>query len=434
MLDYTSIKGLAKQIGRTTKDLVALAVGNDPFYAGVPGRQREAEWFAEIWHRFGFSDGVHLRRIHYVLVSQSKEGQPLLKPDGEPYENTTNDSGLLNRASLSARYLDLIPLDALVDRRNDEPMIFTPADADDPPLVVVQDQEPDAVGYLNHAPDLPDYQIEGFEPAQDYVVEVWIEKSTQNDWLVPLCERRGVNLVVGIGESSEILSRHLAERAQTTGKPARIIYMSDFDPAGRSMPVSVARKVEFYIRKFDFDVDVTLNPLVLTEEQCQHYNLPRTPIKDGEKRRKRFEEKFGTGATELDALEALHPGEMAKLLEQEIDRYLDPTLKERVLEVRWNLHRHLRDIAEAVTEPHQDEIDQLTAEYEGIVGELSAWEEHAEDLWSTITEELEEAQPALAEFEKPKARPANEPDGFVLFDSKRDYLTQLDRYHEWQRR
>ena len=76
MLDYDSIKGLAKQIGRSTKDLVALAVQNDPFYAGVPGRQREAEWFAEIWHRFGFSEGVHLRRIHYVLVSQNEEGHP----------------------------------------------------------------------------------------------------------------------------------------------------------------------------------------------------------------------------------------------------------------------------------------------------------------------------------------------------------------------
>ena len=434
MLDYTSIKGLAKQIGRSTKDLVALAVGNDPFYAGVPGRQREAEWFAEIWHRFGFSEGVHIRRIHYVLVSQSEEGQPLLKPDGKPYENTTNDSALLNHASLSARYLDLIPLDALVDRRNDEPMIFTPEALGGAPHIVIDDEEPDCGAYLKDNPDLPGYRIEGFEPEQDFLVEVWIEKSTQNDWLVPLCEQRGINLVVGIGELSEIRSRHLAERVQETGKPARIIYISDFDPAGRSMPVSVARKVEFYIHKFGLDVDVTLNPLILTEQQCREYRLPRTPIKESERRRSSFEEKFGAGATELDALEALHPGTMAKLLGQEIDRYLDPTLEERVREVRWNLHRHLRDIAEAVTEPHQDEIDQLTAEYEDIVGELSAWEERAEGLWSTITEEMEEAQPALAEFEKPKARPANEPDGFVLFDSKRDYLTQLDRYHEWQRR
>ncbi|MCZ6859084.1 MAG: hypothetical protein O7I42_02175 [Alphaproteobacteria bacterium] len=433
MLDYTSIKGLAKQSGRSTKDLLVLASQNDPYYAGVASRQQEAEWFAEIWHRFGFSDGVHLRRIHYVLVSQREEGDPVLKPDGKPYRNSTNDSGLLNRASLSARYLDLIPLNAPVDRRNDEPMIFTPEIKAERMSVFVRDFEPDVTYLVRDAPDLPTFDIRGFYPEQDYLVEVRIEKSTQNDWLVPLCSRRGINLVVGIGESSEILSRHLAERAQATGKPARIIYMSDFDPAGRSMPVSVARKLGYYIDKFDFDVDVTLNPLVLTEEQCQHYDLPRTPIKD-ENRRDKFEEKFGTGATELDALEALYPGEMAKLLEAEIDRYLDPTLIERVAAVRWQLASRLRQIQEKVNEPHQEEIDELTSDYEGLVGHLEAWERSAEDLWSTNTEEMEEAEPDLEEFQKPTPRPATEPDGFVLFDSRRDYLTQLDRYHEWQRR
>jgi len=326
MLDYTSIKQLAKQIGRPAKDLVVLAPANDPFYAGVPARQREAEWFAEIWHKFGFSDGVHLRRIHYVLVSQREEGEPVLKPSDQTYENTDTDWALLARASLSARYLDLIPLDALVDRRNDEPMLFVEAQWVDEPFFDVAGHSPMVfLGYRDEInfPMKPWYQFHGFHSSQDYAVEVWIEKSTQNDWLVPLCRRRKVNLVVGIGESSEILSRHLAERAQETGRPARIIYMSDFDPAGRSMPVSVARKLEFYIGKFDFDVDVTLNPLVLIEEQCQHYRLPRTPIKETENRRDKFEEKFGAGATELDALEALHPGEMAKLLEQEIDRYLE---------------------------------------------------------------------------------------------------------------
>ena len=434
MLDYNSIKDIAKQIGRPAKDLVALAVVNDPFYAAVPHRQREGEWFAEIWRKFGFSEGVHLRRIHYVLVSQSEEENTILRPGDEPYENTSNDWALLNRASLSARYLDLIPLDALVDRRNDEPMIFTSSVPTDEPRVVVQDQEPDAVSYVSDTPGLPDYLIEGFEPEQDYLIEVWIEKSTQNDWLVPLCERRGVNLVVGIGELSEIRSRHLAERVEETSKPARIIYISDFDPAGRSMPVSVARKVEFYIHKFGLDVDVTLNPLILTEEQCREYRLPRTPIKESDRRKDKFEEKFGAGATELDALEALHPGEMAQLLEAEIDRYLDPTLDERVREVRWNLRHRLRQIAETVTEPHQDEIDELTSNYEEIVASLEAWERSAEDLWSTITEEMEEERPNLSEFEKPKARPANEPDGFVLFNSKRDYFDQIDAYREWQRR
>ena len=35
-----------------------------------------------------------------------------------------------------------------------------------------------------------------------------------------------------------------------------VIYLSDFDPGGRSMPKAVARKVEFTIAKFELDVDL----------------------------------------------------------------------------------------------------------------------------------------------------------------------------------
>jgi hypothetical protein len=205
------------------------------------------------------------------------------------------------------------------------------------------------------------------------------------------------------------------------------------------MPVSVARKLEFYIGKFNFDVDVTLNPLVLTEEQCQHYRLPRTPIKESERRRGKFEEKFGAGATELDALEALHPGEMGKLLEQELDRYLDTTLDERINSARWEFNNQLRKISEEVAESYQEEIDELTSEFEAVLKAkqslekaAEAWEESAADLWETMAEEMRERKPDLPEV--PTARPANEPDGAVLFDSKRDYLNQIDGYREWQRR
>jgi hypothetical protein len=81
------------------------------------------------------------------------------------------------------------------------------------------------------------------DPAdQEFMVEVWIEKSTQNDWLVPLCRRREVNLLVGTGEQSEVRSRELVERSEQCGVPVRIIYISDFDPpAARSQWQSRAR-------------------------------------------------------------------------------------------------------------------------------------------------------------------------------------------------
>jgi hypothetical protein len=201
MLDYESLKAMAKSIGRPIKVLLALAPCNDPFYAGVGSRRQAAEWFADIWAEHG-AVGSHLRRLHYRLISSTV----LCKPDRTPYENTESDWTFLVTASLAARYLDLVPFDCLVDRRNEEPMIFAKnLDADpnrkiDFSCGVECDQPIVAMPDIPNMPVLPWLGLYCGHPVQRFIVEVWIEKSTQNDWLVPLCRRRGVNLVVGIGE------------------------------------------------------------------------------------------------------------------------------------------------------------------------------------------------------------------------------------------
>ena len=66
-----------------------------------------------------------------------------------------------------------------------------------------------------------------------------------------------------------------------------------------------------------------MTPHKSTRKQCIEYKLPRTPLKETERRAARFQERFGEGATELDALEALHPGELRRIIETEIARYHD---------------------------------------------------------------------------------------------------------------
>ena len=146
---------------------------------------------------------------------------------------------------------------------------------------------------------------------QPFLVEVWVEKSSQGDILVPLARRLGFNLQSGAGETSEVLARDAISRAIEDRRPMRILYISDFDPSGRSMPVALARKIEYWIAELGLDLDITLDPIVLTPAQCEHYGLPRTPLKSTDRRASKFEDRFGSGATELDALEALHPGELA---------------------------------------------------------------------------------------------------------------------------
>jgi hypothetical protein len=441
MFDYGALKATAKSIGRSVKDLLALSPGNDPFYAGAGARRQAAEWFATIWADHGAA-GFHLRRLHYRLVSSAT---PIRKPDGGEYQNTERDWKVLAAASLAARYLDLVPFDGLVDRRNGEPMIFAANLGVDPDVeidvscqVVCNEPYVDGVG-LPDMPLLPFLSLNADASVQKYIVEVWIEKSTQNDWLEPLCQRRGVNLVVGIGEQSETRSRELALRADRYGAPVRIIYLSDFDPGGRSMPKAMARKVEFTIAKFNLAVDLQIIPLALTPDQCREYRLPRTPIKETERRNDRFESIFGVGATELDALEALHPGEMARILNAELDNWIDAGLARRSSLFRSDLQLRLGQIEGAVHNKYAREIEAVEAEFGEISNELAAlasqfddWEEGAAELWRTIAADMKAESPYLSDVAVPRSDAPGASDRFVLFDSRRDYLTQMDAYNAWR--
>jgi hypothetical protein len=441
MFDYEGLKVVAKSIGRPVKDLLALAPCNDPFYAGIGARRLAAEWFAVVWAEHGTA-GSHLRRLHYQLISSTA---PIRKPDGSEYQNTDTDWTLLVTASLGARYLDLVPFDCLVDRRNDEPMIFAKNLDVDPgrPIAFscgVDGDEPSVeTPAAPNMPVLPSLDLYGSKPVQKFICEVWIEKSTQNDWLVPLCQRRGVNLVTGIGEQSEIRSRELALRSAKYGAPVRIIYISDFDPGGRSMPKAVARKVEFTIEKFGLDVDLQLIPLALTPDQCRKYRLPRTPIKETERRKDKFEQTFGVGATELDALEALHPGELARLLEAELNNWLDAGLDRRFNRVVSELQLRLRRITESARKKYADEIgeleqrfDEITDQLAEIASEFGEWEEEGGELWTAISTELEVRRPDLSDVAVPQSEAPGETDRFVLFDSQRDYFGQMDAYNAWR--
>jgi hypothetical protein len=119
---YKKIKQLAKMRHCTIPDILVLARQNDPFFAGSETGQAMARWFAALWHQFSYTTGVHLRRVHYELVSQEQAGRH--KHNGEPYENTENDWNYLSHAGKHARYLGLIDAEAFVDRRNPEPHLF----------------------------------------------------------------------------------------------------------------------------------------------------------------------------------------------------------------------------------------------------------------------------------------------------------------------
>jgi hypothetical protein len=252
-----------------------------------------------------------------------------------------------------------------------------------------------------------------------------------NDILVPLGEEFGINIVTGAGELSLTHCVKLLERAEASGRPVRILYISDFDPAGQSMPVAAARKIEFMIRRRAPDLDVQVRHVVLTEEQCRHYRLPRIPIKDSEKRATVFEARFGEGATELDALEALHKGELERILRKEIDRYYDHGLDDRIEAATQEMQGELDRVTTAVRRRHAKAIAALKVEHRKMLAALTAFEKKAGPVLALIEDDLKNKAPHIDDIDMPEPEGGDE-DLDPLFDSSRDYVEQVDRFKEFQ--
>jgi hypothetical protein len=399
-------------------DLIVLSPINDPFNVETVGRKRDAKWFAELYRQYGFGLGIHVRRIHYRLVSQKT---PVIMPDGKPYENTIDCSVKLGVASRDARYLDLVDINDFVDRRNRNTAINLTDDIISGRSASLDiDDLSDGISL----PSPPTLYFSTPKVPQRYHLEIVCEKSTIDDILIPLGRKYDINVTCCVGEISVTRCREIVQRAKASRRPCRILYLSDFDPAGASMPVACARKIEFFVRKENLNLDIQLRPIVLTHEQCEEYELPRTPIKEKEKRAGRFEDRFGEGATELDALEALHPGELKDILTREIERYYDVELDENVDAIASDIDDEIDDANEKVHDQYADEIEALQKE-------CAALEERRKLLWERMEASLDAEAPYLGETAWPEPCDGDE-DPDPLYDSKRSYVEQIDRYKHHQ--
>jgi hypothetical protein len=441
-LDHERLKALSKSLGRPLFTLYALSVANDPFIAGQPARRAAAEWFAQVWSDLSVERGFHLRRIHYAAMSQDP---PILMPNGEPYINTDECAGFLNHAALDARHLGLVDAEDLVDRKNAEPTIYL-APGDDTPGSIQCWTGGLAGGSTQIMPPVlgfPNLQLSHPTITQPFHIEVWCEKSTINDILMPLGMSYGLNIVTGTGELSLTHCVQLVQRAEESGKPVRILYVSDFDPAGASMPVAVARKIEHLLYTRDLHcLDIQVRPVVLTHEQCVRYRLPRTPIKASEGRARGFEARFGEGATELDALEALHRGELRRILVQEINRYYDDTLDDEVKAVTAQVRADLANVERIVRARHADDIAKLEGERAKIAAAMEEMAKRIAEMEKSlkrkagpilrkIKTDLEAEAPDVDDYDWPEPQDGDEDDD-PLFDSMRSYVEQIDRYKAHQ--
>ena len=136
--------------------------------------------------------------------------------------------------------------------------------------------------------------------------------------------------------------------------------------------------------------------IVLTQEQIDEFDLPVSPI-DGV-------------SVELDALEAVRPGEFERIVEGHIARYQDPDLDDRVEERFEDFKAEIEATnEEAVTEVERAELEldrrcqALAAEFNERLAPLDA---RAAELFAGIRSRLAEGgtpvfEPPVPEAEDP---------------------------------
>ena len=438
-VNYASIAKLKAQINTGKKigekanvtDFLALARNNDPFYAAAPRGVTWGRWFVEQWQEHkGHLPTVHVRSLHYALVGRTNSASPVVMPDGKVYENTLTCWKKLEAAGKFARNNQYIDAERFEDRRAQS---LTERIYEEPDIYIGM-VKPDISFDFPPFPDFPAYTL-SYKNRQRYRLEVWCEKSTQESILLPISEQYQITMLSAQGELSISAILKAIRRADRSGLPTRILYISDFDPAGRSMPVAASRKLEFWQSVKRSRADMQLYPIALTHDQCIQYRLERTPIKESERRKAKFEDRYGSGATELDALEAEHPGELANLLEQEILRYYDASLEERTQDREALLRDHLASTQEGIQAGHEEEYLQLYAEYFELRKEFYAWVERRctpwqarlDQLWDTIAYEMGTQKPDLSRYALPAAKEVP-PAANCLYMSTRDYLEQLAAY------
>ncbi len=158
----------------------------------------------------------------------------------------------------------------------------------------------------------------------------------------------------------------------------------------------------------------SLEPLVLTREQVERYGLPRIPIKDSDRRKAGFEERFGEGAVELDALEAVFPGELARIVSEAIARYrqraeaVRADIAAAARRFRAHCARRWRDVLDA----HQEPLARLRADFAAMQGQIAEHQETLREISGEIEEaygeRLEEAVEAIDELREQFAERARE--------------------------
>ncbi|ROO26774.1 hypothetical protein SAHL_12220 [Salinisphaera orenii YIM 95161] len=117
----------------------------------------------------------------------------------------------------------------------------------------------------------------------DHYVEVWCESRSIAGVIENTCRELAVSLYPAGGFTSLSFAHEAAQfiRDDARGRPAEIIYIGDFDPAGVTIDKSIETELRLHVGD---EVDLNFHRIAINEDQIAEYDLPTKPRKKSDKR------------------------------------------------------------------------------------------------------------------------------------------------------
>ena len=301
--------------------LTVLGVRHDPYRLESDVNRAEGTWLAaRINSVYRPIQRVHIRGLHYALFAAGN----VRKPNGEIYSNSIEDYEWLGFAVKKARWLGVLPFDRISDNRNSEPTLCR---TNEPIGEVSGYVGADATWTESSAGDLdfsePWPALSGYTRRQPFALSVFGEKSSLEEVLLPIARHCEADLYLGAGEISDTLAYQMAKDGAADGRPMVVFTVTDCDPAGWQMPISIGRKLQA-LRDLCFpNLQFEVVPVALTVDQVRELDLPSTPLKETEARADKWREAFGVEQTEIDALATLQPQVLREMVEEALAPYFE---------------------------------------------------------------------------------------------------------------
>ena len=180
------------------------------------------------------------------------------------------------------------------------------------------------------------------QEGQPTYLEVWVEKDALSGVLKRVTEKYHINIMVNRGYSSASAMydafMRIVNAAAYQERPAKILYLGDFDPSGLDMIRDINDRITEFQEGFNDgslveEMRFEVVPIALTMEQIEEHTPPPNPAKVTDPRSTGFIERYGPTSWEVDALppEILNELlETAILNEMNLDQYDEIIMQEGI--------------------------------------------------------------------------------------------------------